>query len=179
MPSALATSQPPIVPNTISMPTNKNVWRQVMPIYLAVGDLVRVRRPLARSRVHWCPLSPNRLDCRSNAEGARCVVRTPGQGLAYCGPKTEADARQALLARPRYRATGARGVRRTIDVAAIENTRTGRDPGRISDLPQLVSGMNDLTGEALRFLTHVVDIRFALDRTRVSRFFKSQRIAQC
>jgi hypothetical protein len=112
--------------------------------------------------------------------GGHVVRDATGQAPAYLyGRETEADARQALLARPRCRASGARGVRRTIDVAAIDTTRTGRDPGRISDLPQLVRSLDDLTGEALRFLTHVVDIRFALDRARVSRFFKSQRIAQC
>jgi hypothetical protein len=50
---------------------------------------------------------------------------------------------------------------------------------RICDLPQLVSLPNDLTGEALSFLTHVVGIRFALNRARVGRFFNCRRIAKC
>jgi hypothetical protein len=50
---------------------------------------------------------------------------------------------------------------------------------RISDPPHLVSLSNDLTGEALRFLTHVVDIGFARNRARVGRFFNCRRIAQC
>jgi hypothetical protein len=41
----------------------------------------------------------------------------------------------------------------------------------ICDLPELVSFPNDLTGQALRFLTHVGDIRLALNRSRVARFF--------
>jgi hypothetical protein len=57
--------------------------------------------------------------------------------------------------------------------------KTGRGPTRISDLPQLVSRLNNLAGEALRFLAHAIDIRFALKGARVGYFLSRWRIAQC
>jgi hypothetical protein len=97
-----------------------------------------------------------RHDASPTSSGAREVV---------C--KMAACRRWRWLAGPGSGANGARRPMRTGHVAA-KVTRTGRRPvatSRIPDLPQLVSRPNDLTGEALRFLTHVVDIRFALKRS--------------